>query len=70
MHIVFTLHAEEQLHERKIEKVWVEDAIRYPDLTELDGHKYYVTRKLNGKTLKVVFVKEKYIKIISSWFLK
>ncbi len=70
MDIIFTLHAEEQLHERKIEKVWVEETIRYPDLTERNGHKYYIIKKLNGKTLKVVFVKEKYIKIISSWFIK
>ncbi len=70
MEIIYTAHAEEQLQERKIEKAWVEDTIKLPDITKRENHKYYVIKKLNGKVLKVVYVKEKYIKIITSHFLK
>ena len=70
MNIIYTLHAEEQLRERKIEKTWVEDTIQSPDTIEHEGHKYYTVKKLNGKTLKVVYVKEKYIKIITIYFTK
>ncbi len=70
MEIIYTAHAEEQLQERKIEKAWVEDTVQFPDVTQHEGHKYYVIKRLNGKTLKVVYVKEKYIKIITSHFVK
>ena len=56
MKIVFTLHAKEQIIERHIESVWIEDTIVAPDKTKRDGHKYYVIKKLNGKTLKVIYV--------------
>lgn len=70
MKIIYTPHAEEQINERKIEKVWVEDAIKSPDETKIKGKKVYVIKKLDGKTLKVVYVKEKLIKVITSFFLK
>ena len=70
MNIFYTNHAEMQINERKIQKVWVEETIKRPDLTKNWGNKFYVTKKLNGKTLKVVYVKEKYIKVITSFFVK
>ena len=66
----YTLHAQEQIKERKIEPVWIEEAVRFPDTIASEKHKFYVTKKLNGKTIKVVFIKEKYIKIITSYFIK
>jgi len=65
MEIHYTFHAEEQIHERKIEKVWVEETIKGPDLTKHIGHKYCVTKKLNGLTLEVVYTKERYINVIT-----
>ena len=44
--------------------------IHSPDITKRVREKYFVVKKLNGKTLKVIFVKEKYIKIITSYFVK
>lgn len=70
MEIRYTLHAGEQIKERKILKVWIEEAIKYPDETRSIGHKYYVVKKLDGKTIKIVYVKEKYIKVITSFFIK
>jgi len=70
MDIKYTLHAENQIKERKVEKVWIEETIKHPDSTERDGNKYYVVRKLNGRTLKVIYVKEKYIKVITIFFIQ
>ena len=68
--VLDTLHAEEKLKERKIPKIWVEEAIKFPHETRCIGNKIYVTRKLNGKTLKVVYAKERNIKIITSFYVK
>ncbi|MEK6964469.1 MAG: DUF4258 domain-containing protein [Nanoarchaeota archaeon] len=70
MKIVFTLHLKEQMKERKLEKVWIEETIKSPDETRKKGHKYYAIKKLNGNTLKVAYVKEKYIKVLTAFFLK
>ena len=70
MQIIYTKHAELQIEERRIEKVWVEETIKAPDEVRTKGNKYYAVKKLNGNTLKVVYVKEKYIKVVTSFFLK
>jgi len=64
--IRYTLHAEEQIKERKFEKVWVEETIKFPDKTKHFGKRYYVQKKLNGIILKVVYIKQKYIKVITT----
>ena len=70
MNIVYTFHAEEQIAERKIEKIWVEETIRQPDSANSRGNRYVVSRKLNGHALEVVYVKEKYIKVVTCYFLQ
>ncbi len=70
MQIIYTKHAEFEIEDRKIQKVWVEETIKAPDEVKRNGNKYYAVKKLNGKTLKVVYVKEQYIKVITSVFLK
>ena len=70
MFILYTRHAEEQIIERKVERVWIEETIKYPHITKRNENKYYVIRKLNGVSLKVVYVKEKYIKIITVFYIK
>ena len=70
MEIIYTNHVEEQIGERKILKVWVEEAIKSPDETKRNGNKHYVIKKLNGTVLKVVYVKENNIKVITSYFIK
>ncbi|MFC1769359.1 DUF4258 domain-containing protein [Nanoarchaeota archaeon] len=70
MEITFTYHAKIQMEERKILPIWVEETIKYPDETRRNRNKFYVVKKLNGKVLKVVYVRENYIKVITSFFLK
>ena len=67
--IIYTVHAEEQRKERNIEKVWIEEAIVSPDYTAREGNKYLVTKKLNGHAIEVVYVKEKYLKIITVYWV-
>ncbi|MBI4980527.1 DUF4258 domain-containing protein [Candidatus Woesearchaeota archaeon] len=70
MEIIYTIHARQQIKERKVEQIWVDETIKSPDITQQNGYKYYAVKKLNGKTLKVVFVREKYIKVITAYFIK
>ena len=70
MQIIFTAHAKIQMKERKVTQTWVEETIKFPDNTERGGNKFYVTKKLNGKTLRVVYVKESYIKVITVFWIK
>lgn len=66
MRIVYTKHAQEQIEERKIEYAWIESTIKSPDFTERKILAKYMARKrLNGKSLEVVYIKERYIKIVT-----
>ncbi|RJQ17139.1 DUF4258 domain-containing protein [Candidatus Woesearchaeota archaeon] len=70
VNFIYTYHAIRQLRERKIEKIWVEETIHFPDITFKETNRCYAIKKLNGYTLKVVYLKEKYIKIITAYFIK
>ena len=70
MNIIYTKHAEEQIEERKIDKIWVEETIKFPNELKREDNKYYATKKLNGNILRVVYVKENYIKIITTYFVQ
>ena len=70
MNITYTHHAEIRIKKRKILKVWVEETIKSPDKVRCKGRKWWVVKKLNGMALKVVYVKERYIKVITSYFIR
>lgn len=69
MKIAYTEHAEYSISKRKIERVWIEEAIKSPDLLYKDEGKYYAQKKLNNHQIEVVYVKEKYIKVITVYWL-
>ncbi|NOZ80351.1 MAG: DUF4258 domain-containing protein [DPANN group archaeon] len=69
MDIIFTFHANEQIRERKIHLTWIKETIKFPDDIMRVGKKCYATKRLNGLSLKVVYVKEKHIKVITSFYL-
>ena len=70
MRIDYTEHAKEQMGERKIEGVWVESTIKSPDFTERKTLTKYMARKrLNGKSLEVIYIKERYIKIVTVYWV-
>ena len=58
------------MNDRKIHEAWVEETIKSPNLTIHEGNKFYATKKLNGKTLRVVYIKDKDIKVITTFFIK
>ncbi len=70
MNIIYTKHAKDQIKERKIENVWIEEAIKHPNIIKKKSIKYYIIKKINGIVIKVVFVKQKFIKIITCFRLK
>ena len=37
--IVYTQHAVRKINKRKIDYVWIEEAIRYPDFMNVGGNK-------------------------------
>lgn len=67
--VIDTFHAEYQLKERKIDKQWIEEAIRSPNIIKHIGNKSYAIKKIGSKTLKVVYVKQRYIKIITIYWI-
>ena len=69
MDIFYTDHAKYQLDKRKVDRTFVEETIRFPDLTKRIDNKCYVIKKLNGKKLKVVYIKERYIKVITLFWI-
>ena len=69
MDILYSYHAVYQMIERRIEKVWIEETIKFPDEIKRNYNKYYVRKKINGKTLKVIYVKERYIKVITLFWV-
>lgn len=70
MKIKYTDHAKYQLRERKIERVWIEETIKRPDRLVKIGKKHYSIKKLDGHTLKVIYIEgEKYIKVITTYWL-
>ena len=69
MKIVFTKHAEQQIKERKIERIWVEETLKAPDKIYKEDEKYYAHKKLNDHTIEVVYEKQTYIKVITTYWL-
>ncbi|MEK6940762.1 MAG: DUF4258 domain-containing protein [Nanoarchaeota archaeon] len=70
MDILYTKHAIEQITERKIPVIWVEEAIKNPSEIMREKDKYQVTKKLNGISVEVVYVKKKYIKVITCYLIR
>ena len=65
MEIRYTYHARIQIERRKLEEIWIEETIKSPDIVKREGNKFYVVKKLNGITIEVVYLRAKYIKVIT-----
>ncbi|MBN1386540.1 DUF4258 domain-containing protein [Candidatus Woesearchaeota archaeon] len=70
MRYAYTKHAIRQIIKRGIHKIWIIETIKYPNEMAREDHKFYAIKQLNGKTLKVVYTRKKYIKIITTYFIK
>jgi hypothetical protein len=69
MEVSYTKHCEERMVKKKIEKVWVYETIKYPDKMLIKNGKNYAEKKINGGSLKVVYIKEKYLKVITVYWV-
>jgi len=66
MKSVFSNHAKKRLKERNIKGSEVSEVINFPEYTLKRGGEIEAYKKINGKTLKVVYIrKENYIKVIT-----
>lgn len=70
MEFEFTLHAKEQIKERKLKVEEVINAIKNPDKTEYEYGKYYSQKDIGRGIIEVVYKKDKYINIITVYWLK
>lgn len=70
MRIYFTYHALKRMRDRRIEPAWIKETIESPDKTRRVGKKYYVQRRLNGKVLRAIYIKEKGLKVLTAYFIR
>ncbi len=66
MDINFSNHAKKRLNEREIKISQVKDAIYIPDYTIKKGNNVEAYKKIDNKTLKIVYASEdKFINVIT-----
>jgi len=69
MEIIFTEHAKDRLKKRKIIKDEVINTIKYPEKTKKEKRRYYAQKDIGRGKIEVVYEKEKYIKIITLYWI-
>lgn len=70
MEVFYTLHVKKRMLRKKIEKIWVEEALKHPDYISKDNRAYYAKKRLNGMSIEVVYIiKESYIRVITVYWL-
>ncbi|MBM3234576.1 DUF4258 domain-containing protein [Candidatus Pacearchaeota archaeon] len=69
MDIVFTEHAKERMKKRKISEEEVKEVIKYPEKTEKQEGLYYAKKNIQRANIEVVYTKDKYIKVITVYYI-
>jgi len=69
MEIVFTEHVKDRIKKRRIGKDKIINAIKYPEKTIKKKGKYYVQRNIGSAKIEVVYEKDKYIKVITVYYI-
>ncbi len=59
-----------RMFKRKLLIEWIAETVKSPDILRRKGKKFYSVKKINGFTLKIVYVKERYLKIVKCYFVK
>jgi len=68
--IIFTKHALKRMNERGILRMDMAKVIKNPDYIQRDFKKIIANKKLNGKVLEMVFIREnKKIIILTCYYL-
>lgn len=69
MEIIFTEHVKEGMRKRNITEEEIISAVKYPDITFKRERKYFVAKNIGRTIIQVVYEKDKYIKIITVYYL-
>ena len=69
MEIIFTEHAKERMKKRGITEDEIIEAIKRPDNTKKQGGNYYVQKNISRENIEVVYEKDKYIKVITIYYI-
>ena len=69
MEIIFTEHAKDRMKKRKISREEIIEIIKYPDKVIKKFGKYIVQKNLQRANIEVVYEKEKYLKIITVYYI-
>ncbi|MBS3065669.1 DUF4258 domain-containing protein [Candidatus Pacearchaeota archaeon] len=69
MEVIFTEHAKERLQRRDITEEEAISAIKYPDKTSKKEGRYYVQKDIGRAKIEIVYEKDKYIKIITIYYI-
>ena len=67
--IIFTKHVKVQMKERGISEDEITNTIKFSEKTRKIGNIYYAQKKTTSGTIEVVFEKENYIKVITSYWI-
>jgi len=65
MKLILTKHAKQRMFERNIKTEEIREVLEFPDYTIVKGNKTEAYKKIDHKNLKVVYMKNKFIKIIT-----
>ena len=69
MEIIFTQYAKDRMFKRKITKEEITNAIKYPEKTLKRQGKHYAQKNIGRANIEVVYEKDKYIKIITIYYI-
>ena len=69
MEIIFTEHTKERMRKRSISEEEVINAIKFADKTDKKQGKYYTQKNIGRAEIGVVYEKDKYIKVITTYYL-
>jgi hypothetical protein len=68
MRIELTVHAQQQIIRRKIALQLVLETIEHPKMLQQNGAVYYAYRAFKKRILKVVYVKETHIRVLTAYW--
>ena len=70
MDIIFTEHAKDRIKKRKITKDEIINTIKYPEKIRKREGKYYAQKDIERGKIEVVYEKDKYINIITVYWIR
>ena len=70
MDIIFTEHVKDRIKKRKITEDEIINTVKYPEKIRKRGGKYYAQKDIGRGKIEVVYEKDKYINIITVYWIQ